>query len=286
MKNRKHKILDHPILGYFLLILFAQFVASLISPFIDNPIGRIIPGYIKEYEMFGSTVESASGIGNAVGSLAAVGIFRLWFRPEFKGCLTRKALGTGLLMLAPFLAIHYLGSIVSWFRFGTSSVLLAFLMAFAPGFGEEIAFRGLGIANYMRTIKSEDKIWTVFWLSSIVFGFVHMTNIASGASVTNSIIQSVYATGIGMLFAAVYLRTGNIWPTIIGHFTVDFLEFIRADIGESGGIMLNMGVGDWITVAAGCFAAFWAIRLMNKEHFPEIMELWKDKWSGGKPTEA
>lgn len=281
---RKHTILDHPILGYFLLLLFAQILSSLFSQIIDIPLGRIIPGYVKEYEILGQTQESAMGIGNAVGSLAAVGIFWLWFRPEFKGCLKKQALGTGLLMMAPVLVIHYMGSVVSWFSYGTSSVLLAFLMAFAPGFGEEIMFRGLGIANYMRTIKSDEKIWTIFWLSSIVFGLAHMANIASGAGIINSVVQSVYAIGIGMLFAAVYLRTGNLWPTIIGHFTVDFMEFVRADIGESGGVMLNLGVGDWITVAAAVFAFFWALRLMKREYFPEIMELWRDKWSGVKPS--
>ena len=57
-----------------------------------------------------------------------------------------------------------------------------------------------------------------------------------------------------MLFCAVYLRTGNIMPTILAHMSVDFMEFIRADLSETGGIMTGMGVGDWITIAAGLFA--------------------------------
>ena len=50
------------------------------------------------------------------------------------------------------MVFHYTGSIVSWITLGTGGVFIALLRATAPGFGEEIMFRGLGIANYMRNL--------------------------------------------------------------------------------------------------------------------------------------
>ena len=54
---------------------------------------------------------------------------------------------------------------------------------------------------------------------------------------------------------------------------------IRADMGSSGGIMVNFGVGDWITIAAGVLGAVVGIYLMRKKNYPEIMELWRNKWN-------
>lgn len=278
--RKKHKILDHSILAYFLLMIFVSIVISLGS-LLDTALCPFIPGYASNVTVVaGREIQSASGVGVAIASLAALGIFKLWFRPEFKGCLAAKGLKAGILMLLPFLILHYAGSIVSWLTVGTSSVLIAFLRSFAPGFGEEVMFRGLGIANFMRTIRSEKQISVIFWLSSVIFGLSHIMNILGGGDPFSVLIQSIYAIGVGMLFGAVYLRTGNLWPTILGHMSVDFMEFIRADLGASGGLMMGMGIGDWITIAAAVFAAVWGLLLMKRKFYPDIMQIWKEKWNG------
>ena len=278
MKQRQHKILDHTILAYFLLAIFVSIVESLGSQ-LDTLIGSVVPDYTIETIVNGQTADSASGVGIALAALLALLIFKLWFKPDYDGCLHKYGLKEGLLMLLPFLVIHWIGSIVSWITLGTGGVIIALLRATAPGFGEEVMFRGLGIANYMRKIESESQIKVIFWLSSIVFGLVHMTNILAGGDPFSVVIQSVYAIGVGMLFGAVYLRTGNLWPTILGHWSVDFMEFVRVDLSTSGGVMTGMGIGDWITIAAAAFAAVWALRLMKPEYYGGIMDLWSKKWN-------
>ena len=278
MERKRHRIFDHPILSYFILFLIAQIFTSL-GGSIDNVLAGFIPGYAAEVTMMGKTQMSASGIGVAIGAMVAVGLFTLWFRKEFRGMLGLKGMGTAVLMLLPVLILHWIGSVASWVQFGTASVFIAFLRAFAPGFGEEIAFRGLGVANYMRTIKSEKQITVIFWLSSVFFGLVHITNAFVGADPIMSVIQALYAVGIGLLLGAVFLRTGLLWPIILGHMSLDFMEFIRADMGSSGGLMVNFGVGDWITIAAGVLGAVVGIYLMRKKNYPEIMELWRNKWN-------
>lgn len=277
MKERQHKVLDHTIVGYFLLAIFVSLFESLGSQ-IDKLIGTVIPDYTVETMSMGKTVDASMGVGVALAALLALLIFKLWFKPAYDGCLHKYGLKEGLLMLLPFLIFHWIGSIVSWITLGTGSVIIALLRATAPGFGEEIMFRGLGVANYMRKIQSERQIKVIFWLSSIVFGLVHLSNIMAGGDLFSVLIQAVYAIGVGMLFGAVYLRTGNLWPTILGHWSVDFMEMVRVDLSGSGGVMVGMGIGDWITVAAAAFAAIWALRLMKPEHNGEIMELWSKKW--------
>ena len=278
MERKKHAVLDHPILGYFLLILLCYVCLSICSV-IDVGIAKVLPGYGHTEEVMGMKTTVASGVGTAIGSLLALLAFKGMFKGEYKGILKKERLLMGLIMLAPFLVFHYAGSIVSWVTLGTGSVLLAFLKAMAPGFSEEVMFRGMGVANYMRKIKDEKQIMVIFWLSSIVFGLIHLGNFLSGADLMASIVQAIYATGVGMLFGAVYLRTGNLWPTILGHWSVDFMEMIRKDLAVSNGLMMGMGLGDWITVAAGAFAGIFALVLMSSKHRPEIMEIWKEKWT-------
>ncbi|MBR5407770.1 MAG: CPBP family intramembrane metalloprotease [Lachnospiraceae bacterium] len=279
MKTRNHKILDHPILGYFLLMIFSLIVSSIISSFIDSKLlGTLIPGYAIEKEVYGKVIVQASGLGNAVGSVLAIGLFYIWFRPYFDGMLKKKYFFQGLLFLAPVLLIHWVGSVVSWTQFGMGSIFLAFLKAFAPGFAEETAFRGLGVANYLRKVQTEKGVVTIFWLSSIVFGLSHVANVFAGAPLLISIGQAAYAAGIGMILGAVYLRTGNLWPTILGHMSVDFMEFIRGDLGSSGGIMSGIGVGDWITIVDGVVGIILGLYLIRPSKRAEIVDLWKAKW--------
>ena len=286
MKKREHKILDHTIISYFLLAILVSLFEDILGTRIDKLIGNVIPDYTIETVVMGKTMDLTAGIGVALAALLAAWLFKLWFRPDFNGCLQKDGLKEGLLMLLPFLAIHYAGSIVSWITLGTGSALIALLRAAAPGFGEEIMFRGLGVANYMRKIRSEGQIKVIFWLSSIVFGLIHLGNIFAGGDPKSVVVQAVYAIGVGMLFGAVYLRTGNLWPTILGHWSVDFFELTRVDLSGSGGVMTGMGIGDWITIAAGAFGAFWALRLMNPKFYGEIMEVWTGKWNRKSEAEA
>ena len=276
---RNHKVLNHKVLGYFLLMLFTLVMDEIFSVIIDKGIlSRLISGYVVEQTLMGKVSSNAMGVGTAVGSVIAIGLFYLWFRPSFDGMLKKKNLLTGLLMLLPILIVHWIGSIVSWMQLGTSGVLLAFLRAFAPGFGEEAAFRGLGVANYLRRDPSEKDVVKVFWLSSVVFGLVHVLNAIAGAPLLISLGQAAYAAGIGMVLGAVYLRTGNLWPCIIGHMSLDFMEIIRADIGSSGGVLSGMRAGDWITIAAGVAGIGCGLYLIRPSRRAEIVALWKDKW--------
>ncbi len=280
-KIRNHSILDHPIPGYFILFIYAELFTGIIGA-LDNTLS-FIPGYelLATVEIGDQTYESngAMGIFCAIGALISLLIFKRWFQGSFEGSLVKKNLLTGLIIAAPFVALHVTGSIISLFQFGaTEYVFASFLRCLCPAFSEEITFRGLGISNYMRTIRSEKQIMTIFLLSGISFGLIHVLNSLAGADLGLSIIQAIYAGGVGLLFGAIFLRTGNLWPTIIAHGIVDFVELCRADLSATGGVISSFCPGDWITIAVGILGGIFSFYLIRKEKRNEIMKLWAEKW--------
>ena len=99
-----------------------------------------------------------------------------------------------------------------------------------------------------------------------------------GAPFLISAGRAVYAVGMGMALGAVSFRTGNLWPCILGHMSLDFMELIRADLGSTGGIMSTFGAGDWITIAAGFLGGIWGLYLIRSSKRAEILSLWNSKW--------
>lgn len=264
-----HPVFDRGILSYF-LICFCVLGAIGAGGMCSSIAAKFI----------GIDADALTGILTVVISVVLALAFKLYFRKEgYKGILNGNKFFWCFLVMLPFLAVHYTGSIVSWAQFGrANSVIVPLLSVLTPGFGEEMTFRGLGVANFMRNAKSGKDIKLIFWISSVVFGLMHLTNISAGADVAASVIQSVYAIGVGMLFCAVYLRSGNLWPLMIAHASVDFMEFMRGDLQASGGTMTGLGVGDWITIGASGVAVVIALILINKKHEEEIIALWNKKW--------
>jgi membrane protease YdiL (CAAX protease family) len=256
-----------------------MFFSSIGASLIDKPLSNVIPGYAREMSGLGTTVTSVSGIGAAIGVLISVIIFTLWFRPDFKGILGVRGFLWGIVVMLPFLIADYVGAVIDLHTFGFGNVLVAFLSALSPGFTEEVAFRGLGIANYMRTIKSEKQIKHIFWLSTILFAAVHITNIFSGGSPVAGIFQVVYCVGVGAILGAVYLRTANLWVVMIAHFTLDFAGLINSYYTSTGGLSTQLIASDYVNLVVSAIGIVTALILLSPKNYPQIMELWKEKWS-------
>lgn len=59
-----------------------------------------------------------------------------------------------------------------------------------------------------------------------------MTNISQGVTVTSAMIQAINAAFLGVIFGAVYARSGNIWLVMTFHALVDFASLMGSGILE------------------------------------------------------
>ena len=72
-------------------------------------------------------------------------------------------------------------------------------------------------------------------MSSLIFGFMHVTNIITmGQPVNQTIVQIIMACFMGMGLGAIYLRTNNIWTVVFLHFFYDFsINMVNMNITTS-----------------------------------------------------
>ena len=122
------------------------------------------------------------------------------------------------------------------------SLILPLILRFTgTGLIEEGFFRGLILAVLLSVWGINKKgIYRSVIVSSVFFGLVHLTNllnILKGKDVMiETISQVFYATFLGILFAAIYLRTKNLWIAVIIHALFDIADGLYAIAIKAGGI--------------------------------------------------
>ena len=91
------------------------------------------------------------------------------------------------------------------------------LTALAPGLFEEVLFRGVVTGKIQGAGKSQ--LYAVL-APALLFGLIHLTN-APAIGPLSALVQALYATVIGLLFGAVYVRTRDIVSPVLMHTLID-----------------------------------------------------------------
>jgi membrane protease YdiL (CAAX protease family) len=90
------------------------------------------------------------------------------------------------------------------------------------GIREECIYRAtlqnIVAKKYANSVKG---IWISTIISAAIFGLSHVTNLFYGVEPLAVLAQVLSATMVGILFGAIYLRSGSIWAVILIHTLVD-----------------------------------------------------------------
>ena len=100
------------------------------------------------------------------------------------------------------------------------------------GISEETMFRGV----LFRALLTKYRVWTAILASSVLFGAVHILNVFNTGDLAGALVQSVPAGMSGILFVAIVIRTGSIWPAIIYHALWDCVLFVMLAGGKASGV--------------------------------------------------
>ena len=86
------------------------------------------------------------------------------------------------------------------------------------GIREEVLFRGVNTNAVAFKYGSTTKgLWITVFSTSAMFGVLHLTNVLKGASFSGALVQAIGCIATGVLYCAVYLRSGSIWGVALLH---------------------------------------------------------------------
>lgn len=267
---RKHKLFDRPVVGIIVSILIAL-VGIEVLGYLSGMIFNFIPG----------TSQIASSLGVILLSFLWLFVHLFWFRGETQDFMNPKKLASSILlgwsMILMPLATFIL-NIIGGNQIG--NVFTALILALSPGLSEEVIFRIIPVSIAMRSETREKIIPVTIVLTSVIFGFIHSVNILAGANPFLTVLQILYATAIGLICVGIYMRTGNIWVTIVLHTFADFMDFLSVDLqGTEGAVTAAPDLGSVIYLLFCAFVFFInAFTVLKKDKRNGIPETWDHIW--------
>jgi len=151
-----------------------------------------------------------------------------------------------------------------------AGVLLWILFnTFLVGLSEELMFRGVLLQAFRRTVS----IWPAVALTTLAFGAIHILNVFMTGELLPALIQSMAAALSGLLFIALRLRTGSLWPPIVVHglwdfttFTVSATRSVDSQTVGSGGPVTPMAFMPMLLVLPNALYGLWLMRRIGQSH--------------------
>ena len=216
------------------IILFC--ILTLILWVLGQSVGSVIVKAIPGMSEMSSTAIPmilATGLGGA-----AAMVLVLW-RTDRLSLFTDKGtdLGRGILYAAVLIA----GIIVIMLVFGSfptgelntpGGIVVYVLTMLAIGASEDLTMRGVITETLLEHFGADrGGIIKAVVLSAILFGVIHLGNVAAGGSVPVVLNQVLQAALGGMVLGLLYLRTGNIWVPVITHALWDFFALLSSEGG-------------------------------------------------------
>lgn len=110
---------------------------------------------------------------------------------------------------------------------------------------EEIVFRGILFRNYRASLGA----WPAIILSAVIFGLMHY-----------NLVQFVYAFLLGIFFAYLVEKTGELWTCILAHITANMFSLFATRLGITQWMFSDVA----ICLIAGIVALVVAVVILVK----------------------
>lgn len=218
---------------------------------------------------------------------AAIFLFFMIFacKKEYLIFKNKGSIRESLVVAMPYIIyIVYLGSsllanyIVEGYSFTSiDNIIAVSLFYIAVGIFEDFLLRGLTLNILLDKYgKTKKGIWLSVFLSSLFFGLIHFSNLFTGASFVGVLIQVISATCIGMYFAAIYLRSGNVWTPALLHGFYDLAVSVSAffvinDVVDTTAEYAEaISNYSWFSALISLFYVALAVFLLRKEKMKNV----------------
>lgn len=216
MRNKKLNIFVYFLIVLILYLLFEAFTSLTLSPLVS----------VVRYSKYGVYIISET-------CWLFLVLFAIFIFKDTKIFSEKKeSLPKTLLICFPltFIAIVYmLGSIKSLFSASLINIVGLIIYALTIGLTEELLVRGWILSRFFKKYdKNRKEIYLSIIFSALIFGGMHISNIwTGGQTVSQTLLQIVFATAAGIFFGAAYYRSRNIMGMAFVHAFYDFSILIN-----------------------------------------------------------
>lgn len=194
-----------------------------------------------------------------LGGSTVLVVFLIWARWDgvFKdpaGLPGHRFLWVPVVVFSAGILVHL--AVADWAA-TSAGLLLAILAAgIMVGFAEETLFRGIILRSLRAKLRPEA---SVMLISSLWFGFFHLTNLANGSPVGGVLVQCLMASAMGVNLYAFRRVRGLLLPAMVAHGLWDMSVFLPTQSGLLS--LLNLLVQVLVVVVA----LITAVRLVRRE---------------------
>lgn len=262
--RRKREISSSAML--FLIYVFG-FSVYLLGQYADQALARFWNGY-------------RGGLGMTVMTVAGLYVYKVWLKGEYAGSLKIKNTGRGLLMMLPvlLLTVPEIGRI-GFEKVTPAGIVFAVLAALMGGVGEEAAFRAMPCAWLTKDKREGKDFLKHAALVALIFALLRLTDLLSGTSVVDTLLNVGYSYGYGLIAAAVFLRCGTILPCMIVHTLYDIPGRLAAAFPREGLVPdETLSTKLILTGAALLIGSLSYLYLKRGNAEAEMNSLWTEKW--------
>ena len=221
-----------------------------------------------------------STLQELVGALVAV-LFLV--RTDRAGLLRRRGSGffNGLLVgMYPLVFIGY--TTVGTLAFGRPDtpllplprILTFMLNMILVGVAEELVFRGIIAQTLLeRYGTARAGVWKACLVSGVLFGAAHLSNLL-GSEAFGVLMQCVFAASLGVMLAAIYFRTGNLWVTVFLHSAMDIAAMLIGGLYGTTSVAESVSGYDASRLLSVAVYLIPTVFLLRKKKLPEVQLYW------------
>lgn len=221
-----------------------------------------------------------STLQELVGALVAV-LFLV--RTDRAGLLRRRGSGffNGLLVgMYPLFFIGY--TTVGTLAFDRPDtpllpmprILTFMLNMILVGVAEELVFRGIIAQTLLeRYGTARAGVWKACLVSGVLFGAAHLSNLI-GSAPFGVLMQCVFAASLGVMLAAIYFRTGNLWVTVFLHSAMDIASMLIGGLYGTTSVAESVSGYDASRLLSVAVYLIPTLFLLRKKKLPEVQLYW------------
>lgn len=154
-------------------------------------------------------------------------------------------------------------------------------------FAEEIVFHGAILTLLLdRFSKTNRGILTAIIIDGICFGALHLINLFSGEDAVSVIVQVITASFMGATFAAICVRTRNIWICMLSHALIDFASLFWGTLYQGSDLVSGINNISWPSLISVPIFLVTILILLRKSKLQEVVDIANGNYVDCSKTDA